>query len=132
MGLNSGFKGLNLNLHTRRCFIHRSVICLAASSWPAPKRPFYRVWSSSSFFKFKYLLFCSGSSNSCLPLLLHLPVPSIFPLIKVSRKQFLHKMRPIQLVLYRFSLCRAFLFFPWHYVILPHFPQDFSCLKWND
>ena len=52
------------------------------------------------------------SSNSCLHLA-HLPITSIFPctfpLMACCRKQFLHDMRPIQLVFLLFIVCRIFL-----------------------
>ena len=64
-----------------------------------------RIRYSASSCKFKYLLFSLRSIGSCFTLLPPLPVPSIFPSIKCLTRQFLNKMRQIQLALLRFIVC---------------------------
>ena len=73
------------------------VVCLTTGQKPLSKRALRRVQSSAASFSFWYLLFSLISSSSCLRLLPRLPIPSIFPSITCFRRQFLHKMRPIQL-----------------------------------
>jgi len=82
------------------------------------------LFSDSSIFSFSLM-----SSNSFLLLLPRLPAPSslpfIFPSITCFRKQFLRKMRPIQLTFFLFTLCRIFLSF-FTLAVLLHFSHDRS------
>jgi hypothetical protein len=57
----------------------------------------HAVWSSIPSFNFQHLPVFLRSSSSCLHLLPHLSVPSIFPSVTHVRWQTLHKMWPIQL-----------------------------------
>ena len=72
------------------------------------------LWSSASFSKLQYLLFSLWSSSRCLLLRPLIPIPStfpyVFPSITYFRSGFLRKMWPIQLVLFRFIVCKVFLF----------------------
>jgi hypothetical protein len=96
-----------------------SVVYLTTGP-PLPKWVLQKVRSSATSFNFQYPLFSLRSSSSCLRFLLRLPVtyilPSIFPSITCFRRQFLRKMRPIQLAFLLFIVCTIFL--PWLYVIL--------------
>jgi hypothetical protein len=69
------------------------------------------VRSRASSFKWEYPLLSLRSSSSFLHLLPRLPVtsipPFIFPSITCCRRQFLHKMWPIQLALKRSSMGNA-------------------------
>ena len=85
-----------------------SRILFYDSSQPLPKRFLHRVWPSASSNKLQYLHFSLISSNSCLHLLPHLPVRSIFPSIKCFRRQFLCKIWPIQLFFLCFIACGNF------------------------
>jgi len=89
------------------------VVCLTTGPKPLPKRALHIVRSRASSFKQEYPLLSLRSSSSFLHLLPRLPVTSIphfiFPSITRCRRQFLHKMWPIQLA-YRFLIsCRIFL-----------------------
>jgi hypothetical protein len=86
------------------------LICLSSGPVTLPKRYLQMERSSSSFYKFHYLLFLLRLSSSCLCLLLVLPNLHIFPLITCFRMYLLY-MRPVQL---------AFL--------LLH--PGYSCLSW--
>jgi len=70
-------------------------------SKPLPKPALHTVRSIASSFKWEYPLISLRSSSSFLRLLPRLPVtsipPFIFPSITPCRRQFLHKMWPIQL-----------------------------------
>jgi hypothetical protein len=81
-------------------FIHLAV-CLTTGPKPLPKRVVHIVRSRASSFRCEYPLLSLKSPSSFLRLLPHLPVTSIstfiFPSITYCRRQFLHKMRPIQL-----------------------------------
>jgi hypothetical protein len=48
-------------------------------------------------------------TSSCLRLLCRLLIPSIFPLIRCFKRQFLLKMWPILLTFFRFTVCMVFL-----------------------
>ena len=77
-----------------------SAMRLMTGPPPLPMRVLHRVRSSASSFNFQYPLFSVRSSSSCLHLS-RLPVtvlPSIFPSITCSRRQFLSNMWPMQLV----------------------------------
>ena len=90
-----------------------TVVCLATGPQLLPKRVLHSKRSSASSFNFWYPLFSLRSSSSCLRLLARLPVTSIFPytfaLTTRFRRQFLRKMRPIQLAFLPFVVCRIFL-----------------------
>jgi hypothetical protein len=92
-------------------FIH-SVFCLTTGSKPPPKRFLHIVRSTASSFKLQYPLLSLSSSSSSLRLLPRRLVSSIssfiFSSIPYFRRQFLHKMWPIQLA-FRFLIsCRIF------------------------
>jgi len=80
---------------------------------PLPKPALHTVRSRASSFKCEYPLLSLRSSSSFLHLLPHLPVtsilPFIFPSITHCRRQFLHKIWPIQLALPVLISCRIFL-----------------------
>jgi hypothetical protein len=80
-----------------------SVICQATGPKPLPKRFLHLMRSRASSFKLEYPLLSPGSSSNFLRLLPRLLFTSIFPSITCFRRQFLHKIWPIQL---------AFLFKP--------------------
>jgi len=88
------------NIFTVIIFIHL-VVCLTTGPKPLPKRALHIVLSRASSFKWEYPLLSLRSSSSFLRHLPRLPVtsipPFIFPLITCCRRQFLHKMWPIQL-----------------------------------
>jgi hypothetical protein len=94
-------------------FIHLAV-CLITGSKPLPKQALHIVWSRASSFRCEYPVLSLKSSSSFLHLLSCLPVtsipPSIFPSITCHRRQFLHKMWPIQLAFHLLISCRIFLF----------------------
>jgi len=77
--------------HHHRRRRRRHVVCLTTASQPLRKRVLHTVRSSASSFNVQYFLI-SMTSSSCLRLLSHLSVPSVFPSIKCFRKQFLHLM----------------------------------------
>jgi hypothetical protein len=80
-------------------FIHL-VVCLTTDPKPLPKPALHIVRSRAFSFKWEYPLLSLRSSNSCLRLLRCLPVtsipPCIFPSVTCCRRQFLHRMWPIQ------------------------------------
>jgi hypothetical protein len=93
--------------------IHSSVICHTTGPQPLPKRFLHLMRSTASSFKWEYPLLSPRSSSNCLRLLPRLLVtsfrPCIFPSITSFRRQFLRKIRPIQLA-FRFLIsCRIFL-----------------------
>ena len=93
-------------------FIH-SVFCLMTGPKPPPKLCLHIVRSRASSFKWEYPLLSLRSSSSFLCLLPRLLATSISPFIFPSttrfRRQFLHKIWPIQLA-FRFLIsCRIFL-----------------------
>ena len=81
---------------------------------PLSKRALRIVRFRASSFKWEYLLLSLRSSSSFLRLLPRLPVtsipPFIFPSITRCRRQFPHKMWPIQLAFRLLISCRIFLF----------------------
>jgi len=83
------------------------------------KRVLHRVLSSAPSFNLQYPLVSLRPSSSCLHHLLHLLItsifPSIFPTTKNFRRQFLHKMWPIQLVFFLLIVCMIFPFYLTHY-----------------
>jgi hypothetical protein len=89
--------------------IHLAV-CLTTGPKPLPKPPLHIVWSRASSFRCEYPLLPLRSSSSFLHLLACLPVTSILPFISPSitccRRQFLHKMWPIQVVFCLLISCR--------------------------
>ena len=93
-------------------FIH-SVFCLTTGPKPPPKRCLHIVRSRASSFKWEYPLLSLRSSSSflrLLPCLLATSIsPFIFPSITCFRRQFLHKMWPIQLAFLFLISCRIFL-----------------------
>jgi hypothetical protein len=76
------------------------VVCLTTGPKPLPNRALHIVRSRASNFKCEYPLLSLRSSSSFLRFLPRLPVtsisPFIFPWIIRCRRQFLHKMWPIQ------------------------------------
>jgi hypothetical protein len=76
-----------------------SVVCLTTGPSPLPKPVLHRVQSTASSLNFRYPLL--RSSSRCVLLLPHLPItsilPSTFPSATCFRRQFLRKIRPIQL-----------------------------------
>jgi len=93
-------------------FIHL-VVWLTTGPKPLPKCVLQTVRSRASSFKWEYPLLSLRSSSSFLRLLPRLPVtsipPFIFPSITRCRRQFLHKMWPIQLAFRLLISCRIFL-----------------------
>ena len=93
-------------------FIHFAV-CLTTGPNPLTKRALHIVRSRASSSKWEYPLLSLRSSSNFLRLIPHLPVtsipPFIFPSITCCRRQFLHKMWPIQLVFHLLISCRIFL-----------------------
>jgi hypothetical protein len=85
-------------------FIH-FVVCLVTVPKPLPKRSLYIVRYTASSLR---------SSSSFLRLLPRLPVtsipPFIFPSITCRRRQFLRRMRPIQLAFRLLISCRISLY----------------------
>ena len=90
------------------------VVSLMTGPKPLPRRALHTVRSRASSFRREYPLLSVSSSSSLLHLLPLVPVtyipPFIFPSITHCRRQFLHKMRPIQLafrllISYRIFLC---------------------------
>ena len=79
---------------------------------------------SASSFQFQCHLFSLRLDSSCLRRLNHL-VPSTFPSITCSRRQFLPKIWPIQLTFHLFTVCRTFLS-PLTLCNTSHFPHDRS------
>ena len=101
---------------TAQCYcqvIAHSSVCLTTYPQPLPKPVLHTVRSSASSFSYQYPLFSLMSSSSCLHLLPLLPAtcifPSTFPSTVRYRRQFLHKMWPIQLAFLHFTVCRIFL-----------------------
>jgi hypothetical protein len=95
---------------TAHTFIH-SAVCLMTGPQPLPKRVLHSVRSTVSSFNFQYPLISLRSSSSCLCLLPRLPItsilPPIFPSVTGFRRQFVRKIRPIQLVFLLFTVCRT-------------------------
>jgi hypothetical protein len=82
---------------------HRPVVCLATGPQRLPKRVFQTVRSGAFSFSLQYPVFFLRSACTFLCLLPRLPVTftpsSTFPSKTCFRRQFLHKMCPIQLAL---------------------------------
>jgi hypothetical protein len=92
-------------------FIH-SVICLMTGPKPLPKWFLHTVRSRASSSKWEYPLLSLRSSSSFLCLLRLLVTsisPSIFPSITCFRRQFCHKMWPIQSAFCFLISCKIFL-----------------------
>ena len=109
-------------------FIHsfiRSVVSLSTGPKPLPKQAVHRMQYSVSCFYFQYPLVSLRSYNSCLRLLPHIRVPSLFASMTYFRRQFLSNVWPIQLV-FLSLLYVGYSFPPWLCVILRHFPHDQS------
>ena len=85
------------------------MVCLTSCLQPLPKLALHKVWSSASFFNFQHPLLCWKSSSSCLLPLLRLYFTSVFSHIFSSitcfRRQFLRKIRKLQLVFLLFVVC---------------------------
>jgi len=106
----SSFLTWYMNIYT---YIH-SVVRLTTGPKPLPKRALLIVRSRASSFKWQYHLLSSRSSSSFLRVPPRLPVTSIplfiLPSIARCRRQFLHKIWPIQLaylllISFRIFLC---------------------------
>jgi hypothetical protein len=89
------------------------AVCLTTGPKPLPNRAHRIVRSKASSFKWEYPLLSLRSSSNFLCLLPHLPVTSVhpfsFPSVTFCRRQFLHKMWPIQLAFRLLISCRIFL-----------------------
>jgi hypothetical protein len=94
-------------------YIHSFSSLSHDRSKPLPKRALHIVWCRGFFFGYEYPLLSLRSSSSFLRLLPRLSVtsipPFIFPSVICSRRQFLRKMWPIQLVFRLLIACRIFL-----------------------
>ena len=99
--------------HTMRNHTIHSVFCLTIGPKPPPKWFLYIVQSRAVSFKWEYPLLSLRSSSSflcLLPLLLVISIsPFIFPSITFFRRQFLHKIWPIQLAICFLISCRILL-----------------------
>ena len=84
------------------------LVCLTTGPKPLPKPALHIVRSRASSFKWEYPLLSLRSFSSFLRLLPRPPVSSIPPFIIPSitrcRRQFLHKMWPMQLA-FRLLIC---------------------------
>jgi len=93
-------------------FIHL-VVCLTTAPKPIPIRALHIVRSRASYFKWEYPLLSLRSSNIFQRLIPRLPVtsipPFIFPSITRCRRQFLHKIWPIQFAFRLGISCRLYL-----------------------
>jgi magnesium-transporting ATPase (P-type) len=111
-------------------FLHL-LVCHTTGPNLLTKRTFLIVRSRAFTFRCEYPLLSLRSSSSFLRLLPHLPVTSIpsfiFPSVTCRRRQFLRKMRPIQLAFHLLISCRIFLCFltKWYFVHL-HFSHHRS------
>jgi hypothetical protein len=90
-----------------------SAVCLTTGPKPLPNQALHIVRSRDSCFRCEYSLLSKRISNSSLRLLPRLPVTSIhafiFPSITCHRRQFPHKIWPIQLAFRLLISCRIFL-----------------------
>ena len=86
------------------------MICIS-SLCSVDKLSFHLFRSSASSFNFQYLLLFLKSSRGCV-LLLVLPTPFTFVICPSWRRQFLLRIRPIQLVFLHTILFRSVLFSP--------------------
>jgi len=96
-----------------------------------PKRVLRIVRSTGSSSSFQYRLFSLRSSSSCLPLLhssSHHFYHFIFPSITCFRRQFLHKMWPIQLAFLLYTV--GYFCLSWLFVILFSFLTRLSRVKY--
>jgi len=99
---------METSAHEVHSFIH-SVFCLMTGPKPPPKRFLHIGQSRASSFKWEYPLLSLRSSSSFLRLLVTFISPFTFPSITCFRRQFLHKMWPIQLSFHFLISCRIFL-----------------------
>jgi branched-subunit amino acid transport protein len=101
-----------------------SVVCLTTDPYPLPKQLLH--------INFRYPFFSLRSSSICLHLLSCLPVTSIlaciFPSVMCVTRQFLQKIRPIQLAFIHSTIC-TILFPAWLFVILLHFSHNWT--EWS-
>jgi hypothetical protein len=108
-------------------FIHLAV-CLTTGPKPLPQPALHIVRSRASSFRWEYSLLSLRFSSSFLRLPPRLCVTSIphfiFPSITCCRRQFLHKIWPIQLAFRLFNLGNSSA--PWLNVILLCFSHDRS------
>jgi len=65
----------------KRFFFINSLLPLTTGPQPLPKPALHRAQSIASSFSFRYHLFSSRSSSSCLPLLSRLPATCILPVL---------------------------------------------------
>ena len=87
-----------VNIMRMTFILHRITYCVV-----------YDRSTTPSSLKFQHLQnYLKITHTSCLRLLPHLTVPSSFPSITCFRKQFLHKMWPIQFVFLICNVCRIF------------------------
>ena len=110
--INNKFLILNLHAHTYT-FIHSCIHSLCNLSYnrsvASSRVTLHRVWYSASSLYFWYHLFSLRSSSSCVYLLPHLPIPSIFHSIICFRRQIFCKVWPIQLAFLLFIVSGIFL-----------------------
>jgi hypothetical protein len=86
------------------CII-RSIVCLTKGAQSLPKQVFLRVRSSASPFQFQYPLLSSRSFRNYVCPLPHFPslsLPFYCTSIICFRRQFVLKLRPIQLAFFYF------------------------------
>jgi hypothetical protein len=103
----------------------RSEVSLTTGTKPLPRWAVHRMQYSVSSFNFQRPLLSLRSCNSCLCLLPHIYVSSVFPSMTYFRRQFPRNMWPIRLTF--LSLLYVGYSFPsWLCVILLHFPHDRS------
>jgi hypothetical protein len=93
-------------------FIHL-VVCLKTGTKPLPNPSLHIARSRASYFRCEYPLHFLRLSSSFLRLLPRFPItsilPFIFPSITCHRRQFLHKIWPIQLAFHLLISCTIFL-----------------------
>ena len=102
---------MELTFNRIQSFIPQSVLRQATSPFQSQ---FFAHYNLVLFLSIYNIIFYPlRSSNSCLRLLLLLPVtfilPSIIPSITCFKRQFLRKLWPIQSPFLRFIVCRIFL-----------------------
>jgi len=106
-------------------FIH-SVVCLMTGPQALPQPVLHTVRSSTSSCNFQYLLFSLRPFRIVaayvfllvFPPLLSFPI-SIFPSINCFRRQFLHRIWPIQVAFLVFIVCKIFFSAFWFCVLPP-------------
>jgi hypothetical protein len=89
-------------------YLTNPAVCLTTGPQPLPKRFLQSVRSSASSINFQHLFPCLKSFSSCLLPLLRLSftyvLSRIFPSVTCFRRQFQHKIWPIQLAFLLFTV----------------------------